>query len=198
MEGFDPNDIAATIKSLMDSSIDKVQNRTFKRGVIAAVTGWTADVYVAGNTTTTTKKVISLASYQPTVGDKVLMLSIGDSGANLVILGKLPSNTAAGARWIAPTFENGWVNYDAFWSQAGYTKSSDGIVQLRGLVRSGSLGTTIFTLPPGYRIQWPSHSVTTSSNGWADVNIFPDGRISHRGNANGWFSLDNLNFPADL
>lgn len=120
-----------------------------------------------------------------------------------VTTAKIADNAVTAAKmeapspWIYPVFQNGWTQHDNTWAQPGYYKDSIGIVHLRGLVRSGTAGSTIFTVPPGYRIGWPSHGVTASSGGYAEYNIFTDGRVTHRGSHTGWFSLDHITWRAD-
>ncbi|OYX36982.1 hypothetical protein B7Z00_04075 [Candidatus Saccharibacteria bacterium 32-50-10] len=65
-----------------------------------------------------------------------------------------PSSTAA--TFSAMTLMNSWVNYGGTYVTASYTKASDGIVSLRGLIRSGvnTSGTIIATLPAGYCPGW--------------------------------------------
>ena len=54
--------------------------------------------------------------------------------------------------FIAPTLLNSWVNFDvAINNSAGYYKDAFGIVHLRGLVKTGTVGLAIFALPVGYR-----------------------------------------------
>jgi len=57
--------------------------------------------------------------------------------------------------WIAVSggigFENGWLNFDSGHAAAGYRKHADGMVQIRGLVKTGADGAGMFTLPSGYR-----------------------------------------------
>jgi hypothetical protein len=45
---------------------------------------------------------------------------------------------------------NGWVDFGAPYAQVAYFKDTMGIVHLRGMAKSGTCGTTIFTLPTGY------------------------------------------------
>jgi len=47
--------------------------------------------------------------------------------------------------------ENSWVNYGSPHSTAQYFRDTQGIVHLKGLVKSGTINTAIFTLPAGYR-----------------------------------------------
>jgi hypothetical protein len=51
----------------------------------------------------------------------------------------------------APAFANSWVNFGSNWADAAYWKDPFGVVHLRGLIKSGTVGNTAFTLPPGYR-----------------------------------------------
>jgi hypothetical protein len=52
--------------------------------------------------------------------------------------------------WTNPTFLNGWMSYGSGYAPGQYRKVGD-MVQIRGLVKSGSLGNAIFMLPVGYR-----------------------------------------------
>jgi hypothetical protein len=51
--------------------------------------------------------------------------------------------------WIAPTLLNSWVSYPSPSQSAQYRKHN-GLVEIRGRVRNGSLNNTIFVLPNGY------------------------------------------------
>jgi hypothetical protein len=102
-----------------------------------------------------------------------------------------------------PAFQNGWVNYDAAtshsaaqWQHVAYAKDNDDIVHLEGLLKGGTMGATMFTLPAAYcpwyyqlfpvlsnnalgrvTITWVSGS---SCNVYADVG------------SNVWISLDGI------
>lgn len=52
--------------------------------------------------------------------------------------------------WIAPTLLNGWVNFASGWQVVQYRKVGDR-VEIRGMVRSGTVNQAIFTLPVGFR-----------------------------------------------
>lgn len=51
--------------------------------------------------------------------------------------------------WSTPSFTNGWANFPT--RNVGYRKNSEGFVELRGALASGTLGSSAFTLPVGYR-----------------------------------------------
>ena len=87
---IDPNELASIIEAMVKKATTNIVNRTYKRGTIATINGQFANVYVEGNTTATAN-IPALFSYVPVVGHKVLIVSIGETGANLTILGRLPT-----------------------------------------------------------------------------------------------------------
>ena len=71
-----------------------------------------------------------------------------------------PSQLAPNPAWRyigdagQPAFQNGWTNYDgatnhvqASWQHAASTGTISEVVHLGGLVKGGTIGQTIFTLP---------------------------------------------------
>lgn len=99
--------------------------------------------------------------------------------------------------WNNMTFQNSWGNRGGFTS-GQYTKSSDGMVTLRGLISGGSAGTVITTLPAGYRpdAKLISAAVCASANCRIDIN--PNGQVVAQTNASSnWTSLDRISFYAD-
>jgi hypothetical protein len=52
--------------------------------------------------------------------------------------------------WTQPTLVNSWVDYGGSNALLAYRKVGD-VVQLRGTGKDGTLNTTAFTLPVGYR-----------------------------------------------
>lgn len=94
---MDANQIATIIENLINDKTDKIRNRRFQRGIVAAVNGIIrCDVYIEGNTVST-KNILCVDSYRPKVGDKVLVASLSDSGLNRVVLGGLSGDTALAA-----------------------------------------------------------------------------------------------------
>lgn len=53
--------------------------------------------------------------------------------------------------WTTPALTNSWTRRTTGSTPEGYYKDSLDIVRLRGNIKGGSLGQTIFTLPTGYR-----------------------------------------------
>ena len=109
-----------------------------------------------------------------------------------------------------PSFENSWVNYSVAWSTAGFRIDAEGWVHLKGLVKSGTNGATIFTLPEGYRPQTSSvgseYTFAVGLNyGSATVSyttyiyIIPStGEVrafANAGTPGTWTSLSGVQFP---
>jgi hypothetical protein len=99
--------------------------------------------------------------------------------------------------WQAPPLINGWLNYGASYNPAGYFKDKNGVVHLRGLVRSGVTGVAIFTLPAGYRPQYREmHATITKPNAIARVDVLTSGEVVMVMGSNAWISLDGITFRA--
>lgn len=47
-------------------------------------------------------------------------------------------------QWQTPTLINNWVNFGSGWTNAQYHITALGMVELRGLIKSGTIGTTAF------------------------------------------------------
>jgi tetrahydromethanopterin S-methyltransferase subunit B len=106
----------------------------------------------------------------------------------------------SGESWIAPTLLNSWVNYGGVYAVAGYYKDPIGLVHIKGLVKDGTTGTAIFSLPAGYR---PSEQLmfnTGAYTGAAYVNgridITTGGSVIMTSGANGFLSLNLPPFRA--
>jgi len=103
--------------------------------------------------------------------------------------------------WITPTLLNGWVWYGSIYATPQYTKSSDGIVSLKGLIKSGTAtsGTAIFTLPPGYRPTSRQLLGSVSSGLDFRIDIETNGIVYLQGGniSSAWVSLDTVRFLAE-
>lgn len=92
--------------------------------------------------------------------------------------------------WIAPTLLNSWVNWGGVFSPVGYRKDENGLIYLRGLVKSGTIGQPIFTLPAGYRPAYQTLFVTISAGAVGRCDIQTNGDVVAYGGSNVSFSLD--------
>lgn len=95
-----------------------------------------------------------------------------------------------------PAFLNGWVNFGGGDTTAAYYRDPFGTVHLKGTLKSGTIGTTIFTLPPGYRPQEISFFPAWSNAAFGGVIIQTTGAVVANNGSNVSFSLDGITFRA--
>lgn len=100
--------------------------------------------------------------------------------------------------WTAlPTLQNGWVNYGngTDYPLAQYTKASDKVVTLRGVIKSGTTGHDILltTLPAGYRPPERQLFVVVANDAYGRIDIDSDGKVYLEQVSSTWTSL-NLSF----
>jgi hypothetical protein len=104
--------------------------------------------------------------------------------------------------WQSPTLQNYWVHWGTGASVPGYYKDSLGNVHLRGLLRSGTIGQAMFTLPAGYRPEFrmvfPAVSATTGSAALTltRADVATDGQVIAVAGGTEYFSLDGITFRA--
>lgn len=103
--------------------------------------------------------------------------------------------------WTNLTLQGGWLNYGGTFATAQYRKFSDGLVMVKGLIKSGSVtnNSVLATLPVGFRpkeqLIFPS---VTNPGVNARVDVQADGDIVVKEWANaGWYSLDTIMFMAE-
>jgi hypothetical protein len=95
--------------------------------------------------------------------------------------------------WTAVSFTNSWVNYGAGYTEAEYRKVNDR-VEFRGLIKNGTIDTSAFTLPTGFRPTNTIHLVTVSNGAIAFFRIDTSGVCVCYTASNVWFSIDGLGF----
>ena len=112
----------------------------------------------------------------------------------------LTSNSATLAinRWGSIGFRTGWTNYGSTYNGEGYTKTADGLVVLKGLIKhtgSPASGDIIGQLPVGYR---PNGTLIFVGANYpyasARVDVYADGTIRFNDGAADWVSLENIRF----
>lgn len=135
----------------------------------------------------------------PAVNDVVTVMQ---SGPSLLVLGtnggagQATAPAAGDADWIAATYQNGWTTYGGEYAPAGYRKDAEGWVHLRGLVKSGTMGAAIFTLPTGYLPAYRYLYVAISNGAIGRVDVPTNGQVLAVGGSNAWISLDGMSFHA--
>lgn len=109
-------------------------------------------------------------------------LGLNPSGADATVAASISLLRAAAVpgAWTAVLggigFTNGWVNFDAG-HPAQYRKIGDE-VELRGLIKTGTVGTGAFTLPAGFRPFQTDDTFPVASNGaYGQVTVFATGVV---------------------
>jgi hypothetical protein len=90
--------------------------------------------------------------------------------------------------WTAVTFTNSWVNYGGAFQTCQYRKVGD-TVQLRGLCKSGTAGTSMFTLPAGFRPPASINFTAESNAVFATITITTTGTVVCAGGTNANVSI---------
>lgn len=94
----------------------------------------------------------------------------------------------------ASSMQNGWANYGGTNEPALYYKDVWDRVFIGGIVKSGTIGTTIFTLPAGYRPQYAVIFAVSSNDAHGTCTVNPDGTVVANTGSNIYFSLSGINF----
>jgi hypothetical protein len=94
-----------------------------------------------------------------------------------------------------PAFTNSWVNFAGGWVPAAFWRDPLGFVHLRGLIKSGVVGSAAFTLPPGFRPKENEPFVAISNGAIGRVDVLTDGTVVPASPSNNtWVSLSGIHF----
>jgi len=149
----------------------------------------TVDVQLGGSGITI-PEVQFLSSYAPVVGDVVW---VDLKGTDPLVIGSCQAHI-----WNAPTFQGTWTNYGGGFMPARYGRDSYNNVFVIGSIASGTINTTAFTLPVGYR---PYQRLTIAgldyNSAHCRIDLYTDGTVVPTTGDNRYISI-NAYFPADL
>jgi prepilin-type N-terminal cleavage/methylation domain-containing protein len=176
----------------VSSSTSEPTNVTFSWPKVTTATGYTFQYQINGGSWTTAftnqptqTYTVTNATHQDVVNARVTALnSAGASGYG--------TSTVTVPLWTSFTLQNGWVDYSPPYASAAYTKTTGGVIMLKGLVKSGS--GVIATLPPGYRPSLLIMFENSTNSAGGRVDIYPDGRVNMAVGSNAWYSLDGIAF----
>ena len=97
--------------------------------------------------------------------------------------------------WQAVSFQHSWVDYGGSFGNAAYMKDAFGVVHLRGMIKSGTLGSSAFTLPAGCRPPAQVLQSTISNGAVGRLDITTAGAVTPTApSSNAWVSLDGVTF----
>lgn len=89
-----------------------------------------------------------------------------------------------------PGFQNAWVNHgQAGYAVAQFRKFPDGRVQIKGMVKDGTVGAAAFTLPAGYRPPGSLEFGQSSAGSFGRLLIQNDGQVIPNTGSNASFFL---------
>jgi hypothetical protein len=91
--------------------------------------------------------------------------------------------------WSAPVYTNAWVDYLAGYRAGGYRLAGTQ-VYLRGIIKSGTIGSSAFTLPLGYRPGQDLQFGTVSNNAFGMLYVGASGAVTPTVGSNAAFSLN--------
>lgn len=98
----------------------------------------------------------------------------------------------------APAFENSWENYDSTtYATAAYMRDHLGFVHLKGEIKTGTVGATVFTLPEQYRPALKSSFATASNGAFGSIDVGSDGKVTAAVGSNVSMSLNPVLFRAE-
>lgn len=110
--------------------------------------------------------------------------------------------------WVdISAFTNSWVSFSDGTDgnpRAAYWRDNSGIVRLRGMIKSGTLGLAAFTLPVGFRpgvsavgVVGYYYFAVMSNSAFGHIYVSSDGVVSPQVGDNTYFSLAGISFRAE-
>jgi hypothetical protein len=109
--------------------------------------------------------------------------------------------------WETCSLQNNWTNYGSPHATCGFTKTTAGVVVLKGLIRTAdsltvaaTSGQVLFNLPPGYRpihrtmFYVSTYDTTNTSGVKGRITIETDGDVTITNGNTGWVSLSDIKF----
>jgi len=118
------------------------------------------------------------------------------SGSAWVKVLQQKSTTTTG--WTNATYTNSWVSYGSTFSPARYIKDDLGVVHLDGLIMNGTIGTSAFTLPAGFRPAYQQiYAALCNPNAIGRLDILTNGQVQPAAGSNVSFSLAGVTFLAE-
>ena len=85
-------------------------------------------------------------------------------------------------------FNTSWVDYGSSYANPRYRKINN-VVYIEGLVKNGTIGQSIFTLPVGYRPYNRIMFATVSNNLFGRLDILSDGLVMPQAGNSSYLSI---------
>jgi hypothetical protein len=112
-------------------------------------------------------------------------------------IAKVINANTAQPTWIAPTLTNSWVWYGSVSYEPKYSKDEQGLVRLRGMIKSGVITSSAFNLPSGYRPAQSVRFAVVSNAAFGEIQVNPNGDVIPSVGSNLSISLEGVSFFAE-
>lgn len=185
---------APTVTSSQPS--DRPDRAVFSWNDLALATSYNVSYSINGGSWTSTVLDEQTTSYTVTAW-RGATVSFKITASNSTYTSSEATDILTLPTWSNLTLQNLWENYANGYANAQFTKTQDGRIFIRGLVRYGTAtqNTVIARLPEGYRPEGRLvFQTSTTPNAAARIDIDVDGYIRIYTGANGWIALDGISF----
>lgn len=196
----------AQAASMVDDAGRVQLNGLVKSGVASVITtlpsgSWPSEYLHIVNINTNANSHISINS------SGNVLFKIGSNGFLSLQASFFPSARGDGStcttQWCTLTLQSGWVHYGNPYATPRYTKAVDGVVQLKGLIKSGTItpGTVIAALPAGFCPKQQLLLTAQGADAWARLLITAGTgsgcQVQTSYVSASWTTLDAVNFLAE-
>lgn len=96
-----------------------------------------------------------------------------------------------------PAFVGTWVNFSGTEQAARFRRDPLGHVLLSGVVKLGTMNTTVFTLPVGYRPPLTVRFAVPTNGVFGYIEILATGEVQVKSGSNVWVDLTGVEFDTD-
>lgn len=171
---------------------DLVADGTYDNTAVYSVTYYALDMYKLGFAPQSLS-----AEYQGNMGAVVNKLTsdLVDARTQIsVIMNEYAKRQQP--NWIAPTLLNSWANYGGGYETVGYYKDEFGMVHFKGVLKTGTIPTTAFILPIGYRPPALKLVIPAVSNTLSTIEILANGEVKVTSGTNTFIAIDGISFRA--
>jgi hypothetical protein len=171
-------------------------NIVFSWGRVTSATSYTVNYSIAGGSYVAGATNQNITSYTvPATRGQIVCANVYANNS----VGSSPAGSACATipNWYAYNYQNAWTDYANTYATGAYTKTSTGVVVLKGLLRrtgTPTAGETIAVLPPGYRPAEQSMFQVGGVGASDRLDIRTDGTIAFATGNPAFLSLEGITF----
>lgn len=168
---------------------------SFSWPAIPTATSYQIGYQINGGTWITSVLDQSITQYTITA-NRNDVISFRAASFNAAGLSGYGTDSATLPAWTSCSPQNGWAYFGSGYAPPAFTKTSDNVIMLKGMVSGGTstAWTTLCTLPVGYRPTANIIFANTSGGAVGRIDVLPDGEVQFAAGSNSWTSLDGISF----